>query len=454
MRISLLILGLALSFSQIFAQSISINKIDSIKDVSAGFSMQLRGINSLNASKQKNLLNGYVEFRYQARFQVNRLQFLLQPQLFMGNFGEDQILLRKSGAPLNYVGESGPLLAGNYVLSYKLSDRSVLATGKATFSEDIGYRGLLHNSLSAPIPFLGFSWTGKKFFFNYRYQIAQNPKGEYPDNEFYSKHKGIVHHKFGYQNHWLRIAVFEAITWAANDSSNQRYIEAQYLIPFVPYRPVEFQSGSSDNALLGGELQLNKNGFTAYGKLIFDEFLLRELKAGDGWWANKWSLQLGLEKSFVIGNGTLKLRLEHNRTRPFTFGHNFVAQGWHHRGRAIGHPLGNNFSESILRGQVENQSFKYGFHLSAIELGSRLAQDGGDIYSSSNNRKSDYGYQAVEIPDNYLFYSFWLDRKVEVNGNPYWLQLAFSSRTGYKNDNDYWLEVGIRRGIFKNYYQY
>ncbi|MBL7747475.1 MAG: hypothetical protein JNM19_08635, partial [Chitinophagaceae bacterium] len=78
-----------------------------------------------------------------------------------------------------------------------------------------------------------------------------------------------------------------------------------------------------------------------------DEFNLTEIKAGNGWWANKFSMQLGAKYIDAFGISNLDLQLEHNRARPFTYSHNDSVANYTHYNQPLAHPLGANFSEVI-----------------------------------------------------------------------------------------------------------
>jgi hypothetical protein len=55
--------------------------------------------------------------------------------------------------------------------------------------------------------------------------------------------------------------------------------------------------------------------------VVFDEFLLDNLKEGNGWWANKWSVQMGAKYVDAFGLSNLDLQGEVNITRPYTYSH-------------------------------------------------------------------------------------------------------------------------------------
>ncbi len=105
-------------------------------------------------------------------------------------------------------------------------------------------------------------------------------------------------------------------------------------------RPAEQQNGSADNAFVGLDFKANiAHRFQVYGQLMFDEFVLSEIKKGDGWWANKWALQLGAKYIDAFGVKNLDLQLETNLVRPFTYSHFDTVANYTHYNQPLAHPL-------------------------------------------------------------------------------------------------------------------
>ena len=84
-----------------------------------------------------------------------------------------------------------------------------------------------------------------------------------------------------------------------------------------------------------------------YGQLLLDEFKLSEVRAGDGWWGNKFGFQLGGKYIDAFNIKNLDLQLEHNRVRPFTYSHGDSVANYTHYNMPLAHPLGANFQEVI-----------------------------------------------------------------------------------------------------------
>lgn len=149
----------------------------------------------------------------------------------------------------------------------------------------------------------------------------------------------------------FEIGLFETVIF---DRQNQ--FELQYLNPIILYRVIESGLGSPDNVLLGMNINYTFGGhFQAYGQLVLDELKLEELKAGTGWWANKFGYQLGLKYYNALNVDHLDFQLEYNTVRPYTYSHSrelsvlaaYSNASYSHNSQPIAHPLGANFKEIL-----------------------------------------------------------------------------------------------------------
>jgi hypothetical protein len=148
---------------------------------------------------------------------------------------------------------------------------------------------------------------------------------------------------------WLNVGIFDAVIMG-----RKNHFELDYIQPFTFLRAMEQEAGSPDNALLGLNLKANlKHNVQLYGQLLLDEFVLKELKANTGYWANKYGYQLGIKyiDAFQIKN--LDLQFESNRVRPFTYTHFDSVSNYTHANQPLAHPLGANFQEFILIGRYQ-----------------------------------------------------------------------------------------------------
>jgi hypothetical protein len=84
-----------------------------------------------------------------------------------------------------------------------------------------------------------------------------------------------------------------------------------------------------------------------YGQLVLDEFKLSEIRAGNGWWANKQAIQLGGKYIDVAGLRNLDLQLEFNYIRPYTYQHENEYTNYQHYQQPLAHPMGANLTEFL-----------------------------------------------------------------------------------------------------------
>lgn len=162
------------------------------------------------------------------------------------------------------------------------------------------------------------------------------------DTLFPKKYMAIHHISFNAPK-WLTLGLFEGVVFGR---LNQ--FEFSYLNPVMFLRPAEQQNGSADNAFVGLDFKANiARRFQVYGQLLFDEFKLSELKKRDGWWANKWALQLGAKYIDAFGVKNLDLQLETNLVRPFTYSHFDTVANYTHYNQPLAHPLMSNIREVV-----------------------------------------------------------------------------------------------------------
>ena len=162
------------------------------------------------------------------------------------------------------------------------------------------------------------------------------------DTLFPKKYMAIHHISFNAPK-WLTLGLFEGVVFGR---LNQ--FEFSYLNPVMFLRPAEQQNGSADNAFVGFDFKANiARRFQVYGQLLFDEFKLDELKKRDGWWANKWALQLGAKYIDAFGVKNLDLQLETNLVRPFTYSHFDTVANYTHYNQPLAHPLMSNIREVV-----------------------------------------------------------------------------------------------------------
>ena len=214
-------------------------------------------------------------------------------------------------------------------------------------------------------------------------------------DQLLGKKYAAMHHLDIDVTRWLNIGLFEGVIFGRSGQ-----FELGYLVPLIFLRSVERNNGSADNSVAGIDFKANMaKTAQLYGQLMFDEFKLSELRAGDGWWANKFGYQLGAKyiDAFTIKN--LDLQLELNRVRPFTYSHNDSVANYSHYNQPLAHPLMANFNEvmGVLRYRplpkwmIEGKLIYYTQGLDStanVNYGSNL------FLPNTIGRSSDYGYSV------------------------------------------------------------
>ncbi len=205
-----------------------------------------------------------------------------------------------------------------------------------------GYRSLILSDFSAPYFFLKLNT--RVWRFNYQNLFAElNAQRENVDQVYPKKYLALHHLSFDVTNNF-NIGVFESEV----SGGPGRGLEIQYLNPVIFYRAIEQQVGSADNALLGLDFKWNiQHRGQLYGQLVLDEFKLKEILAGNGWWANKQAFQLGGKLLDVAGVRNLDLQVEFNYIRPFTYEHENIYTNYQHYQQPLAHPMGANLMEIL-----------------------------------------------------------------------------------------------------------
>jgi hypothetical protein len=233
--------------------------------------------------------------------------------------------------------------------------------------------------------------------------------GKYPDKFVALHHLSI---NIGKK---LNIGVFESVVFTDSTS-----FEWSYLNPIIFYRAIEQQFGSSDNVILGMDFKWNAlKGVSVYGQFVLDEFLLDNLKEGNGWWANKYGIQAGVKYFNAFGVPNLDLQAETNIVRPYTYSHNTSYGSYSGYLQPIAHPLGANFKEVI--GIVRYQPIPK-LNLTGKLVMMQVGRDttslnwGSDILKYNTTREQEYENTIAQgVRNDILFGAFTASWQVKHN---------------------------------------
>jgi hypothetical protein len=213
----------------------------------------------------------------------------------------------------------------------------------------------------------------------------------------------------------INVFLFEAIVWSAGDDKYPRGFDVNYLNPIIFYRPVEYNIGSPDNALLGGgfNIKVGKKVLT-YAQLMLDEMVLEQVRSGNGWYANKQGVQLGAIARDAFRVKGLSLRGEWNFVRPFMYTHSDTRQNYAHFGQPLAHPYGSNFQEVLIHVDRLDRRWTYGWRGSMAWLGTDTDRSfGNNIFRPERDRPRnvdntgwvDYGYRVGRIDTYSVLFS-------------------------------------------------
>ncbi len=250
-----------------------------------------------------------------------------------------------------------------------------------------------------------------------------------------------MHHLSINLTKWLNVGLFEAVIFG-----RKNLFDFEYLNPIIFLRDVESTIGSPDNANVGFNFKANAaHHLQFYGQLLLDEFIADEILKNNGYWANKYGLQLGVKyiDAFKINN--LDLQLETNRVRPFTYSHNDSIANYTNYNQMLADPLGANFQEFI--GILKYQPApKWYINARAIYyyqgLDSAGMNFGSNPFELYTTRTKDYGYyvgsgRKVKCLNAALTLSYELRENLFVEGTA-----LFRKYTGL--DNSSMFNIGIR----------
>jgi hypothetical protein len=216
-----------------------------------------------------------------------------------------------------------------------------------------GYRSLVFSDFAPPSLF--FKGNLKVWKINYLFLVNQMTAdiravstGTNASAKGYPNKFSAFHHLSVNIGKKLNVGIFESVIFTADDTLGSDHLRMDYFNPIIFYRAVEQQNGSSDNVLLGMDFKWNLfRKISFYGQFLLDEFVIDNIRAGNGWWANKFGIQAGAKyiDAFTIPN--FDLQGEINIVRPFTYSHNTNYGNYTHYRQPIAHPLGANFQEMI-----------------------------------------------------------------------------------------------------------
>lgn len=261
-----------------------------------------------------------------------------------------------------------------------------------------GYRSMLLSDVAANYSFARVRATlgNVQYQTIFAYMIDNGVPSLTSDRRLGSRGKWNAMHYLDWNvNNRLSLGIFQAVTWADAEPEGKRGFDFNYVHPFVFIRPIEGANGLSPDKLrlgLNAKYELFKKT-AVYGQFMLEEFSGDNFFSGNGYWANKWALQLGFRGSDLFKVDKLNYLAEFNTAKPYTYSHYQRITSYSGMSQPLAHPLGANFREFV---GLLNYSYKR-FDFQAKGIYARYGRDpqgqnyGGNIFLPYETRVSEFG---------------------------------------------------------------
>lgn len=398
------------------------------------------------------------KFSFHTSFYENQARF----PTYLDNYVSANGIVPGQGRPKPFKTNAWDYGWANGYVSYTPSRFLNIQAGHGKNFIGDGYRSLLLSDNSFNYPYLKLTANIWRIKYSIMYAQFQDVRGVTGPNQVYPKKNAVMHYFDIIPHKRLSIGLFESVVWENRDTmGNYRGFDVNYLNPLIFFRPVEYTLGSPDNVIIGLNLKYNfaKNQ-VLYGQIVVDEFLLKEVRSGDGWWANKQGFQLGFKSFDLFGVKNLAFQTEFNWVRPYTYTHFLQIQNYAHYNQPLAHPLGANFWESVsfLRYRYNRWWFEGKAIIARYGTDGPGDNYGGDIYKPYTTRNNEYGNTVGQgIANNLLF----MDFNASYIINPvYGLQVQAGATArrqaieGGANNNTVWVYFGIKTWLPAKYYDF
>ena len=211
-----------------------------------------------------------------------------------------------------------------------------------------GVRSLTISNKIPTIPHFGFNWsvTDKIHFKYFHGQLKSNA----PDSSYTDKYtlngfsrlleisRNIAGHRLDWQPHekWI-FSISEMVIYA------NRSLEVAYLLPFIPFFPIQNYMGDTDNILMSTDIQyLIRSNLRIYGAFLMDEWSPPYTFEADN--HNWFGWQAGIDWKDIYFHRD-RLRLEYTWTDHRIYHHRFEVNDYYSWGYPVGFWAGPHADE-------------------------------------------------------------------------------------------------------------
>ncbi|MEO1263438.1 MAG: hypothetical protein AAFZ15_31800 [Bacteroidota bacterium] len=315
-----------------------------------------------------------------------------------------------------------------------------------------GYRSLFLSDFSHNYFYLKLNWRVWKFHYQniFTELNATSAQANSGDRNLPKKYMAAHYLSFNLTPK-MTVGVFEAVVF---DRENGQF-ELQYLNPVILYRSVEHLLDSEDNVLAGLDFKWNiLNKGRLYSQFVLDEFKFDELTGGNGWWANKFGVQAGIQWVDLFNIPQLDVRAEYNTVRPYTYTYRDpISSSYSHYNQPLAHPLGANFKEFLA-------VVSYRPHQRVMVEGRLIRSDfgedhqgtnwGGNILLANTTHEMDFGNETGQgISTTTTLFGLDITYRLWHNIN---LDLSYfyrnkESELASRSDTDSYFSLGFRMNV-------
>lgn len=285
------------------------------------------------------------------------------------------------------------------LLSYTPNKYLNIAVGNDKNFVGDGYRSMLLSDFSSPYTFLRLTGTLGNVRYTVMYASMQDPSAPRVSYDVGYRRKGAVFHYLDWNvNNRLSVGFFDAVVWAQRDDLGyKRGFDWSYVNPIIFLRPLEANSGSPDNAVIGltAKYEFSKQ-LVGYSQFALDEFEGKTFFSSVGSARTKFGIQLGIKGADVFNIRRLNYLMEYNYAKPYTYSERRAVINYAHYNEPLAHPFGANFRELIGKLNYSYKRFDFSGQLMYAKYGLDLPgeNNGKDIFQP-------YPDQSIENNGNF-----------------------------------------------------
>ena len=314
-----------------------------------------------------------------------------------------------------------------------------------------GYRSLVMSDNSNSYLFLRINTHVWRLNYNILYMELTNQFEKGAEDYLLPRKYAVIHHLNINAPKWLTLGVMDAIVFGRAD-----HFDFSYLNPIIFLRAAEQQAGSPDNALIAFDVKANvAHSLQFYSMVLIDELKLSELKAGNGWWGNKFGVQVGAKYIDAFGLKNLDLQAEFNWVRPFTYTHVDSVANYTHYNQPLAHPVGANFREfvGIARYQPAPKWRLEGKIIAYLQGTDTAGMNfGNNIFLPYTTRAGEYGFHiGSAVPAKCVNFSLMADYEWKEN---FFIEATLVVRKYTGQSTNTIPSIGIRWNIARREYDY